>query len=191
MTTVAAIHVAKRDLGIEENDYRSLLHLVTGKSSLRQMNSAEQSRVLDALGARGARKKEPLPGPYGAKLQALWLSGWNLDLIRNATDEALLAFVREQTKIDHTRFLRDAADARKAVEALKKWLQRGGVNWSTSEDPKDCVIAAQLKLLGDGERVRALAGVRAWLAGQADDKAKVALMKRLGTRLRSRNCTGG
>lgn len=185
MSTIAAIHVAKKELGLEEDDYRSLLHLIVGKTSLRTMTPAELGRVLDAMVARGAGKKQTLAGPYGGKLQALWLSGWALGLIRNDDVAALLAFVEGQTGISHTRFLRDAKDARKAVEAVKKWLERGGVDWSAAADPKDCVIAAQMRCLA-GDRILDLPAVVAWRNGQADDKAKIALMKRLGTRIRAR-----
>lgn len=188
MSAIAAIHVAKRELGMEEEDYRSFLQVIVGKDSLRAMSASEHRRVLDAMVAKGAgKKKRTLEGPYGEKLQALWISGWNLDLVRNNDDDALLAFVRNQTGIDHTRFLRDAKDARKAVEALKKWLERGGVDWSDHADPKDCVIEAQLARIDPSDRIHALPSVKAWVAGKADDKAKIALMKRLGSRIRSRN----
>ncbi|MBJ3783391.1 regulatory protein GemA [Devosia sediminis] len=137
MTIIAAINVAKRGLAMEEQDYRSLLERVTGKTSLREMNGPEHVRVLDELRAKGAPKLivkgKELAGPYAKKLQALWIAGWNLGVIHNRTDAAMLAFIKGQTGIDHTRFLRDAADARKAVEALKSWVAReGGVVWGTS-----------------------------------------------------------
>lgn len=187
MSAIAAIHVAKKELGLDDETYRSFLHMVVGKTSTKDMSPAEHGRVLDAMVARGAGQKkhtQTLAGPYGAKLQALWLSGWNLGLVRNNDDQALLAFVRSQTGIDHTRFLRDTKDARKAVEGLKKWLERGGVDWAIAEDPKDCVIAAQVKRLA-GDRVVELPSAAAWAAGKADDKAKIALMKRLGSRIRA------
>lgn len=137
MTVIAAIHVAKRDLAMEEQDYRSLLERVTGKVSLRQMNSAEHVRVLDELRAKGAPKLlvkgKELPGPYAKKLQALWIAGWNLGVVHVRTDAAMLTFIKRQTGVEHTRFLRDPADAKKAVEALKGWIAReGGVVWGTS-----------------------------------------------------------
>lgn len=137
MTLIAAINVAKRDLSMEEPDYRSLLERVTGKVSLRQMNSAEHVRVLDELRAKGAPKLlvkgKELPGPYAKKLQALWIAGWNLGVVHVRTDAAMLTFIKRQTGIEHTRFLRDPADAKKAVEALKGWIAReGGVVWGTS-----------------------------------------------------------
>lgn len=137
MTLIAAINVAKRDLRMEDPDYRALLERVTGKASLRQMNGAEHIRVLDELRAKGAPKLlvkgKELKGPYAKKLQALWIAGWNLGVVRDRTDAAMLSFIKRQTGIEQTAFLRDPADARKALEALKAWLGReGGVVWGTS-----------------------------------------------------------
>lgn len=155
---IAAIHVAKRDIGIEEDDYRALLERVTGKNSLRLMSSREQGDVLDELRAKGAPvltvKGKDLTGPYAKKLQALWIAGWNLGVVKDRTDKAMLAFVARQTKIENTRFLRDAADARKAVEALKSWLRReaavmfgntNGQDWLAADGAK--IAWAQWKLL--------------------------------------------
>ena len=70
-------------------------------------------------------------------LRALWISGYNLGLIENPDDRALLAFVEKQTQISHTRFLTDPMEGRKAIEALKSWLTRGGVKyWPTAADAK-------------------------------------------------------
>jgi phage gp16-like protein len=174
----------KRELGLDEPDYRAMLERVTGQNSLRAMDGGQLGRVIEDMKAKGAGGKKKLGGPYGGKLQALWISGWNLGVVRNASNEALLAFVKGQTGIDHTRFLRSSADARKAVEALKGWLAREArVDWSEHTDPQDCVVAAQCRLLklapgdvgysGHGSP-EALAAV-----------AKVALMQILGERIRA------
>jgi hypothetical protein len=61
---------------------------------------------------------------------------WNLGEVEDRSDKALLAFVRRQTHIDHTRFLLDGAEAAKAIEALKSWATRAGVEWSNGKfDP--------------------------------------------------------
>ncbi|MEO8684922.1 MAG: regulatory protein GemA [Devosia sp.] len=138
MTMIAAINVAKRDLQLDEADYRALLTRVTGKASLRQMNGPEHIRVLDELRAKGAPrllvKGKELTGPYAKKLQALWIAGWNLGVVRDRTDAAMLSFIKRQTSIEQTAFLRDAADARKAVEAIKGWLARERkVLWGNSQ----------------------------------------------------------
>lgn len=179
MTAIKAIQVMRRDLDLDEATYRAVLVRVTGKDSLRAMTPDEQNRVAADLRSKGGdKRKSTLPGSYGPKLQALWLSGWNLGLIRNPADAALLAFVKGQTGIDHTRFLRNAADARKAVEALKAWLARaGGVNWSEASDPQDCVLAAQCRLLDAREEAGRVVGLM--------PDAKVAMMKILGARIRA------
>lgn len=147
---IAAIHVAKRDLGLDEETYRTMLFTVVGKDSLRDMSPAEHNRVLTHMRGKGAPSGQgKLAGPYAAKLQALWISGWHLGVVRNKSDQALLAFVQGRTGIDHTRFLRNAADARKAVEALKGMLEReAGVEWSSDTDPARCVALAQARQLG-------------------------------------------
>ena len=136
MNSFALLHIAKRDLCLEDDDYRSALERVTGKRSAADMTRAEREIALQELHrlgfkpiAKGSRK--PLTGKYAPKLQALWIAGYNLGLIRNRDDAALLSFVKRQTGIDHTRFLRYQNDASKAIEALKAWLAReGGVDWS-------------------------------------------------------------
>lgn len=135
-SSIAAIHVAKKQLGLDEDTYRAKLANITGKPSVKDMTEAERQKVLGVFrnegfkpASKGSRKG--IEGKYAPKLQALWIAGYNLGLIRNKDDAALLAFVKRQTGIDHTRFLRYAEDGARAIEALKGWLERdGGVDWS-------------------------------------------------------------
>ena len=135
MSTLRAIHAGCRALGYDEDMRRNLYRAVTGESSAADMSEAQRSAVVAELRRRGFEtasngSRKPLDGPYAKKLQALWIAGWNLGLIRDRDDRALLAFVRRQTGIGHTRFLHRAADGAKAIEALKAWLTRdGGVDW--------------------------------------------------------------
>jgi len=134
MSAVKMIYAGIRALGIaEEDDRRALYERVTGKRRLRDMSPREKDAIageLRRLGFRSASRQRLLTGPYAKKLQALWIAGWNLGLIRKREDAALVAFVRRQTGIDHPRFLVDPASADKAVEALKAWLTRDGdVAW--------------------------------------------------------------
>ncbi|OYU38629.1 MAG: GemA protein [Pseudorhodobacter sp. PARRP1] len=52
-TVLKTIHVACRDLGMDNDTRRDLQLLVTGKASLSAMTSAEQLAVLEALKAKG------------------------------------------------------------------------------------------------------------------------------------------
>ncbi|MCR5855971.1 gp16 family protein [Mesorhizobium sp. J428] len=168
MNPTAAIHVAKKQLGLDDDTYRDLLQRVTGKRSAGDMSEAERQAVLDEMrrqgggfkpGSNGSRK--PLEGRFAKKLQALWIAGWNLGVVRDRDDAALIAFVRRQTHIDHVRFLVDAAEARKAVEAIKGWLTReAGVDWSDGSDkpawlrePGAQIAMAQWSLLANAHVV--------------------------------------
>jgi hypothetical protein len=129
MSAISAIHAMKRELGLDETDYRSMLVRVTGKDSLRAMSGGQLGLVLDDMRAKGAGRRK-LGGPYAARLQALWIGCWNLGLIDNRDDAALLSFVNRQTGIERTEFLIDAEQAKAVVEALKAMLARAGVDWS-------------------------------------------------------------
>lgn len=133
MTAVAAIHIGIKQLGIEEEDKRDLYERTTGVRSLREMKPAQKDAVLGELNRLGFKKKpakRKLQGRFAPKLQALWISGWNLGIVKDKKDSALLSFVKRQTGLDHTRFLHHQEDATKAIEALKAWLARDAkVSW--------------------------------------------------------------
>lgn len=128
---LATIHIAKKDLGLDDDTYRAVAVRITGKSSARDMSEGERGRLLEEFRRQGFNpEKKGLQGRFAAKLQALWIDGYNLGVIDDRRDAALLAFVKRQTKIDHTRFLVDATEAAKVVEALKDWFTRAaGVDW--------------------------------------------------------------
>lgn len=138
MSAVKMIYAGIRALGIEEeDDRRDLYQRITGKRRLREMTPAEKNAVVSELRRLGFKVAAPprkLDGPFAKKLQALWIAGWNLGLIRSADDAALLAFIKRQTGIDHPRWLRDPKRADKAIEALKAWTARdGGVMWGNTQ----------------------------------------------------------
>lgn len=160
MTALATIHIGLKQLGIAEDDARDLYERLTGERSLRAMRPSQHQALIDELKRLGFKpasteSRRRLDGKYAPKLQALWIAGYNLGLIRNRDDAALLAFVKRQTGIDHTRFLHYSDDASKAIEALKAWLARdGGVDWRTWKDwepSNGCRIAMAQCLILDPE----------------------------------------
>ncbi|MCX5497303.1 regulatory protein GemA [Kaistia dalseonensis] len=169
MNSIAIIHVAKKQLQLEDDDYRALLIRVTGKASSRDMSEAERGLVVEEMRRLGfhltpPKSREPkvqpaakgaldLGGPNATKLRALWISGWNLGVVKDRADTALVAFVKKQTGIDHLAWLRDPRDAAKAIEAIKAWLARAaGVKWPgrapLPSETKRAVASAQLAILG-------------------------------------------
>ncbi|MVA24520.1 regulatory protein GemA [Agrobacterium vitis] len=163
-SSIAAIHVAKKQLGLDDDTYRAKLTNITGKASVKAMDEDERQKVLTvfrnegfapASAAKGKRK--PLEGKFAKKMQALWIAGYNLGIVENRDDAALLAFVTRQTGLDHVRFLHHADDARAAIEGLKKWLAReagvgfgstNGQEWLASDGAK--IAWAQWKILKPG-----------------------------------------
>lgn len=138
-SAIAAIHAGCRQLGIDEDGRRAIYARVTGKPKLTLMSPAEKEAVVTELRrlgfqpAAGAAKSKGLTGKYAKKLQALWIAAWNLGVVRDRRDAALLAFVQRQTGLDHVRFLHQADDARAAIEALKGWLKReAGVDFGNT-----------------------------------------------------------
>ena len=157
-----AIHVGRKQLGLDEDDYRALLVRVTGKNSLRAMNERERQAVVQDMRAHGFGGQAParalgrrLEGPFAGKMLALWLSAYELGVVRNRSADALIAFVERQTGIAHLNWVREGRDANRAIEALKAMMARdGGVEWPKEQSPraaKVAVIAAQHRKLGFGE----------------------------------------
>lgn len=136
MSALAAIHVAKKQLGLDEDTYRALLMRETGKNSAAKLTANEQRRVIEVLRTQGFKPASSAPqkglkGKYAKKLQALWIGAWNLGIVRDRRDAALIAFVTRQTGLDHVRFLHHSEDARRAIEGLKAWMTReAGVEWT-------------------------------------------------------------
>lgn len=177
---IRSIHAARTRAGMREEEFRDWLERDYGTRHISELGALNCQAALKVLNGKADAVAKPtgrrrLSGPYAPKLQALWLSAWNLGIVRNKADEAMLAFVERQTSIARTEFLRAAKDARKAVEGLKSWIAReGGVDWSRFEDPQDAVIAAQMRKLGTtiGEYA------------DLEKLGKVELMQALGERIR-------
>ena len=144
--------------------------------------------------------RNTLEGAYAKKLQALWIGAWNLGIIRNKSDKALLAFVKRQTGVDHTRFLRHKEDGDKAVEALKAWMAReAGVDWSVGKHIPDwqCLSGAKICLaqyfkFHNDNSTEAYHDFLSWISFTADKKSLdhyneadwIPLMNHLGQQIR-------
>lgn len=209
MTMTAAINIGMNKLGFAEEDKRDLYERMTGERSLRAMKPQQQQAVLGELRRLGFEQKPAkrrLEGDYAPKLQALWLSAYNLGIVRDRKDSALLAFLKRQTDLDHTRFLHYQSDARKAIEALKSWMAREadvdfvpipsktypGRMPTHLNDPRYRVAMAQINLLQKHGQMDANAKTKRLLVlliGHEDlDKASAAewvdLQKKLGAKIR-------
>ncbi len=124
------IHVAKRQLGLDEETYRTVLRTVGGAASTKDMDMTHLIRVLDHLKRAGFQvKPKGQPGArniyidseQARKVRALWLFLHTLGVVQDPSEKALAEFVKRIAHVDDLRFVRDYVPL---IEALKKWAMR-------------------------------------------------------------------
>lgn len=137
---IAAIHVLKSKLRLEDDDYRALLNHLTGKTSSKAMDIAERARVRRHMQHLAARLGlEPRPqdaaqaarrarnyvqaSPMERKVWALWLQLGRDGVVRHTTPAALNAWVERQTGVSALRFC-NGYQLHALIEALKDWQAR-------------------------------------------------------------------
>jgi len=155
-SSIAAIHVAKKQLALDDDTYRAKLLRITGKTSTKDMSEDERQRVLTVLrndgfqpaaASRRHNGRRKLSGKFAKKLQALWIAGYNLGVFRERDDSAMESFIFRQTKIESERWLHHWDDARAVIEALKKWLTReAGVDWTSTKRTQEYMLKDGYKI---------------------------------------------
>lgn len=131
---IRMIQVAKRQLAIEDSDYRALIgRAVKGKSSCSDCTTLQLDRVIDELKRLGFRPRKPAgakPKPErrpldtsaeASKARAVWLLLAELGALRDPSEAALNAYVCRQTGVDDLAWVRDMAPV---TEGLKAWAAR-------------------------------------------------------------------
>ena len=126
---LAKIHIARKQLGIEEDDYRTILREEAGRASAADCTEAALEKVLARLQRLGFK---PLPSKRGAashpmarKARALWISLHQLGVVRNPSEQALEAFAKRQLECEKLVWARQS-EAFKLIEALKDMANRAG-----------------------------------------------------------------
>lgn len=162
---ISTIHVLKARAGFDDDTYRDFLQAQTGKRSAKDLSVTQAGRVIDRLrevtGDSGAGNGAVagLDGPVGAKLRALWISGYNLAIVRDRSDRAMLSFLQRQTGVSHVRFLNEAGAGARAIEGLKSWLGRTGhVAWPA--DSEDVIAAKRAVLDAQWRKLIAIGAVK-------------------------------
>lgn len=133
---IAKVHIAKQQLGLDEDDYRAMLVRITGHNSAGLMNEAQLAAVLAEFEKSGftakARPKGPRPADHAValKARALWISLGHLGAIDNPSEQALEAFARRQLKVDRLQWA-NQRHGNLLIEALKAIAERHGWDQST------------------------------------------------------------
>ena len=146
-----ALHAAAKKAGLTEDaDYRAMLVAQVGKDSAKDMTDGQIRKVLAHLnqGTKDAtaslRRRDD--SPTSRKIRALWLSLYQLGIVRNPSETALAAFAKPIAKVEDLRWL-SARDAFRVIEALKDMAGRNGVRWADFETPQEAIIAAQMNVI--------------------------------------------
>lgn len=128
--TLAKIHIAKKELGLDDTTYRALLLRVTGKDSSGRMSETERAVVLSEIkrlgwkpNGSGGKHRPSSSKPYIRLMYAIAKNidakgYWELPI-----KEALRAFVKKETGIDNPEWL-TFEQASPVIEALKKIERR-------------------------------------------------------------------
>ena len=152
---IKKIKTAQKHFGMEDAVYRDFLYSVVKRRSCTQCSDYQLAQIINAFELQGFRntgnsRASRAEGKYASILKAVWLSGWNLGVVRSRDDAAMIAFVQRQTGVSHTRFLTDGRDARKAIEGMKRWIAReSSLEWpgKGSREAKKAVVRAQWRRL--------------------------------------------
>lgn len=129
---VRLVHVAKREIGLSDDDYRAVLEGAAGKSSCAEMSVSELNEVLQAMKNLGFKvkkleTKEIEIGWDTSRKQMDYIKGMWVLVARDKSDRALYRFVKRIVGADHPRFMR-SADSQKVIIALRKMMADAGLN---------------------------------------------------------------
>jgi len=122
---LAKIHIAKKDLGLDDATYRAKLQRITGKTSSGDMNFLQLEQVLKAFGEAGWKPTLRRPKATNAsarKIYAMWTELKRLGLAKTARPDG---FVKRMTGKARPEML-GSDEAQKVIEGLKALKQRGG-----------------------------------------------------------------
>ncbi|APC18579.1 hypothetical protein BLL42_23750 [Pseudomonas frederiksbergensis] len=130
---IKLIHVARRELGMDDDTYRLMLSGMKGlggATSTADLSLANLLKVLEQLKLLGFKvrpnkaQKRPLADDVQSKkIRSLWLSLHDLGAVRDPSEEALAKFVSSMTKVSALQWL-TTAQASRVIENLKQWMGR-------------------------------------------------------------------
>lgn len=130
------VHVARKALALNEDDYRNILMQETGHDSAKHCTEQQLERVLGRFEALGwkplpkANGKGVAQNPMARKARALWISLYHLGWARSRDEKALEAFAKRQIGCERLVWAKQS-DGYKLIEALKKRAEIEG--WAQTD----------------------------------------------------------
>jgi phage gp16-like protein len=196
---MAKVHLAKKELGLDDETYRAVVLRVTTRASSADCTEAQLAALLDEfkrLGWKGAKagpskratslnheimKPRAADHPSAKKARALWISLYQLGVVREPSEQALEAFAARQLKCERLQWA-DQGQVYKLIEALKAMAERAG--WSQDLNgvrPADHVETLKLRL---ANALRAKLGLKPFGSGWYLDETLDEAIERMAAWLR-------
>jgi phage gp16-like protein len=157
---LAKVHLARKELGLAEADYRAVLYRVTQHESAGALSDAQLETVIAEFKRLGWQQRcstktgsgsdlkvgrasatRPADHPAARKARSLWISLAQLGVVRDSRESALEAFARRQLGVDRLQWA-DQAQVYKLTEALKAMAERAG--WSQAGNPDAAELVKRL-----------------------------------------------
>jgi Protein of unknown function (DUF1018) len=137
---IGKIHIAKKQLGIDDDNYRAMIaNLTEGETSCKDCSHKELGIIMDALVGLGFKPTKPKTklSPKASKIptqadkiRAMWIDLYQSGVVRNRGDDALQHFVKRLTGVDRVEWL-NHPQAVAVIAALTKMGE-------SVQDPDDC-----------------------------------------------------
>jgi len=137
---LAKVHLAKKDLRLDDETYRDILERETGRRSSAECSVQELENLVAHFRRQGfvpktvaggrkdsavQRRPRPADHPVAKKARALWISLHQLGVVENASEQALEAFAKRQLGVERLQWM-DQGFSSKLIDALKDWAKREG-----------------------------------------------------------------
>lgn len=129
---LAMIHIAKQQLGMEEDSYRAILWTIARVESAADLDWAGRKQLLDHMKKCGFKptppkakgKDRPLAtSPQAQMVRGMWLELHAAGIVKDPSEQALTKWVKRMTGVDSLSWLKPA-QMNLVIESLKKWNDR-------------------------------------------------------------------
>ena len=132
-TNLAKIHLAKKQLGLDDDTYRSIILQTTGKDSAAKCTDRQLEKVVKTFEEKGWKQNKNIKryrkvrtGRFDfQKIYALWGQLQDMGVVKSTNLVELDKWVSRMTKGKRSsaQFLEESW-AQRIIECLKKWIAR-------------------------------------------------------------------
>lgn len=131
---IQLIHVAKTQLGLDDELYREVIESCTGKTSSKLLSIPQLESVLTRMKQLGfqveskdkAGVKNLADDAQSRLIRHLWLQLHNAGQVRNSSETALAKFVENKVGVSALQFL-STKNADMIINHLRQWCKRCGI----------------------------------------------------------------